>query len=134
MQVTITQSRNAGSGGDSSLLQALAEKPVLDPEIFGALHDMLDASVIAQIYREFLHQTRIRLTGLGTAPDPGKVREVAHTVKGTGGMLGAGQIAAWAEQLEHASAVTREAEQAIRQMLEGCAALEAILRTRQVAL
>ncbi len=134
MQVT-TQVQDAGSSRSPVVLRACATVPALDPEIFNSLHEVLDASVTAEIYREFLSQTRLRFASLAAGtPDLTRMREAAHTLKGTAGMLGAKQIAAGAERLESAVSGNGDAASIIRQILGDCGSLEAALRIRQVTL
>ena len=106
----------------------------LDSALFDSLRTVLNGTVLAQIYREFLAQTRSRIEEHTTKLDPGRLRPFGHTVKGTAGMLGALAIAHHAELLEEVAADPVRAAERLSVMLAACAALEAALRERQIAL
>ena len=101
---------------------------VLDGEVFGTLRELLDASILAQTYRDFLSQTRLRLKGFPAASEEKAVREMAHSLRGTAAMLGAGRIAAAVVRLEEEPVTSRAVEQVIELLHAECAALELALR------
>ncbi len=108
--------------------------PALDMEVFSALVELLDPSVIADTYREFLAQTRLRLGSLPKADETRQLHEVAHTMRGTAAMLGASGIAILVTQLEHGPITTLRLEQVTRQLEGSCTRLELALRQAQVPL
>ena len=73
---------------------------MLDLATFGAFRDVLDPKTLADIYREFLEGTAKRVTALPGLRDREELGRLAHTLKGTAGMLGAGRVAALAARLE----------------------------------
>ena len=106
--------------------------PALQQEIFDSLCHLLDKAVLTQIYSEFLAQTRLRVHALTQSADPQVVQAMAHTIKGTAGMLGADRIAAAAKQLEDDPATGSDLSAALAEIAEGCTALEAALNGKQV--
>jgi HPt (histidine-containing phosphotransfer) domain-containing protein len=105
----------------------------VDQEVLSFLQQTLDARVLARIYWEFLERTRGRIDGLATLDRAG-LREFAHTVSGTAGMLGATALAVYAGAAGALEPCSRELEQLAR-MLEGaCEHLESQLRRQRVAL
>lgn len=123
-----------------------AEEPVLDPAIFGAFKDVLDAKTLGEIYREFLLQTQTRLAALPHLRDREELERLAHTLKGTSGMLGAARVAALAAQLEHELAGKPNSypnsnpdlkpvlELVAQQLADACAELQTALTREQVEL
>ncbi len=93
---------------------------------------MLAPVIITQIYGEFLTLTRLRLQTLPEIFDRQQVGELAHTIKGTAGMLGAQQIAACAEQLESDLDSHRAFESTVQRLGKACLELETELRKEQV--
>ncbi len=132
MQTAVGRAR-AKPSGLSRPPQTYAFEPSLDTAIFSALAEALDRVVLAQIYREFLSQTRSRIEELSSRRDKYTRAALAHTIKGTAGMLGARSLATWAACLEHAEG-EGETEKMLTAMLAACAALDAALRERQIAL
>ena len=108
--------------------------PSLDPDLFESLRGTLDRAVLAQIYREFLAHTRSRIEEHAIKLDPQRLRSLGHTIKGTAGMLGAAAMAKRAALLEEEAADPAKAAHGLSAMLAACAALEAALRERQIAL
>ncbi len=104
---------------------------VLDAAVFDALAAVLAPSVLAQIYREFLVQTQGRVEQLSFGSDTDLRRALAHTVKGTAGMLGARAVASCAEALEGARS-RRDEQKTLAAMLAACAMLHAALREKRV--
>lgn len=121
-------------GAPSALPGNQAPVSILDPEIFGSFRDMLDPETLAHIYREFLLTTRQRIDSLSEAPDPEALSRLAHTMKGTAGMLGANCIAARAAQLEHDLTHEPNLLQTAQQLTGDCHALESALAAEQVSL
>ena len=113
------------------LLPPCALEPSLDPAVFGALASALNPVVLAQIYREFLAQTRSRIEEPSIQNDDQARASLAHTIKGTAGMLGAEAIARCAAYLETPEA---EVKGTLTAMSTACAALETALRERQITL
>lgn len=108
--------------------------PALDVEVFSALTELLDASVVADTYREFLAQTRLRLRSM---PDAGEIKQlhsVAHTMRGTAAMLGASGLATLITQLEHGPITTLMLEQVTKQLERACTRLELALRQARIPL
>ncbi len=118
------------SGGARLAVQA--GPAVLDSEVFGSLRELLDATILAQTYRDFLSQTRLRLKGFPAASQEKAIREIAHGLRGTAGMLGANRIAAAAARLEEEPVTSRAVEQVIEQLYAECAALESALRKEEL--
>ncbi len=116
-----------------ALLSPAAE-PVLDLAIFGAFRDVLDPKTLAGIYRDFLLQTGARVAALPRLQDREELSGLAHTLKGTAGMLGANRVAARAAQLERELAAGPDLALAAQQLAEACTALRAALIQAQVAL
>ena len=109
-----------------------SEAPV-DREVLSFLQQTLDAGVLARIYGEFLERTRRRIDELAALNRAG-LREFAHTVAGTSGMLGATALAIYAGAAGALEPGSSEVEQLAR-MLEGaCEHLESELRRQRVAL
>ena len=130
MQATAERT-SAVRSGSGRLLPPCALEPSLDPAVFGALASVLDPVVLAQIYREFLSQTRCRIEEPSMQHDTQIRASLAHTIKGTAGMLGAEAIARCAAYLEEPKA---DVKGTLTAMSAACAALETALRERQVAL
>ncbi len=106
----------------------------LDTVLFDSLQGILNGTTLAQIYREFLQHTRSRIEEHAVRLDPERLRALGHTVKGTAGMLGAAAVAQLALRLEERAADPAAAAEELSAMLAACAALEAALRERQIAL
>ncbi len=134
MQVTPERSGFTGDVACTALALRFGDSPTLDPVVFGSLRGMLDSQVVAQIYREFLLQTRVRLSALSTLEDSGKLRELAHTLKGTAGMLGARELSAYAASLEDTHLAQSDLQQISRRMVVCCEELEEALRRERLAL
>ncbi len=109
-------------------------EPTLDAAILASLRELLDAGIVAGIYREFLAQTQARLTSLEAPADPKHVCELAHTIKGTAGMLGAKAIAACAAELEDGPGSPEHLRRQVDRLGEACRALDAALRQERVLL
>ena len=120
--------------GQPSPLPSCAPLPSLDTTLFGSLQETLNGSTLAQIYREFLCNTRSRIEEHAVRLEPERLRTLGHTVKGTAGMLGAAAIAHRAALLEQRAEDPAAAAEELSSMLAACAALEAALRERHVAL
>lgn len=131
MQTAAGQAR-ATRPSPQGLPRACAEEPCLDAPAFAALAGVLDSSVLAGIYREFLAQTRSRLHQLSSGADRELRAALAHSIKGTAGMLGARSVASCAERLERVES-EREAAVVLRAMAAACDRLDGELRERQVA-
>ncbi len=108
--------------------------PTLDAEVFSTLAELLNPSVIADTYREFLAQTRLRLCSMPKADETEQLHNLAHTMRGTAAMLGANGLAILVTQLEHGSMTPLRLEQITRQLQRGCTRLELALRQTQVLL
>ncbi len=114
--------------GDASFPQP---DSVLDPLTFEPLRELLTPEVLTQIYREFLEQTRMRIDAL--LAERASVPELAHTMRGTAGMLGAQAIAALAGELEQAPA-DQDPRRLLGELHRGCDLLEQILRGERLQL
>ena len=132
MQGTDEQARS-GRPGLKSPAPPCAPAP-LDTVLFDSLQGTLNGTTLAQIYREFLQHTRSRIEEHAVRLEPERLRALGHTVKGTAGMLGAAAVAQLALRLEERAADPAAAEEKLSAMLAACAALEAALRERQIAL
>lgn len=108
--------------------------PVLDMEVFSALAELLDPTVVAYTYREFLAQTRLRLFSMPKADETRQLHEIAHAMRGTAAMLGANGIAMLVTQLEHDAITTLRLEQVTRQLERSCNRLELALCQARVVL
>ncbi len=108
--------------------------PTLDVEVFSALVELLDPFVIADTYREFLAQTRLRLGSLPKADETRQLHEVAHTMRGTAAMLGASGIATLVTQLEYGPITASRLKKITEQLEDSCTRLELALRRVQVLL
>ncbi|WP_158615430.1 Hpt domain-containing protein [Acidipila sp. EB88] len=109
--------------------------PALDPSTFGTLRRLLDETVLADTYREFLRQTRRRLEAALNAPAEQDVAHVlGHTLRGTAGMLGAAGLARVAAEFEAESLPETRFRALVQETLRGCTLLEAALREAHVAL
>ena len=117
--------------GSPGLSQPRVHELCLDLTVFDALAGVLDPPVLAQVYREFLLQTRSRVEELRSKPNYGNRPALAHTIKGTAGMLGARAIAGHAERLESGQG-EGETAKTLAAMLTACAALDAALRERRI--
>ncbi len=132
MQVTPERTALGHQDLGSAFLNASTTTPALDAAVFLGLSELLERSVLAQIYHEFLNGTRARLQALAAVPEPTTLKNTGHTIKGTAGMLGARALADCAAQLEQASTAGKQARRLIRRMLHHCDSLEAELKFRQV--
>ncbi len=128
------------SGADSLPAGAGAagsnEDPVLDLATFGAFRDVLDPHTLADIYREFLQTTATRVAALPGLRDREELARLAHTLKGTAGMLGANRVAARAARLEQELELPGEPDlrTTADELGEACAELRVALARQQVAL
>jgi HPt (histidine-containing phosphotransfer) domain-containing protein len=105
----------------------------VDNEILSFLQQTLDPVVLARIYAEFLERTRGRIAEL-TALDQAGVREFAHTVAGTAGMLGATALAICAGAAGPLQPGSSELGRLARTLEAACEHLETELRLQRVAL
>ena len=115
-------------------LDPICAASVLDLHVFEPLRALLDPATLSELYAGLLKQTRLRLSAAEQAGEPDDVRATAHAIRGSAGMLGAAALAGLAAALEAHPVPADGLHQALKTMREGCAALEAALRERQVDL
>lgn len=106
----------------------------LDLQIFECFRAALDPSVLGDIYRDFLAQTRDRMTVLLGGASSDLIHSLSHTIFGTAGMLGAHRVADAAWSLDGATAEGAAIEQHVKAISEACEALETALRAQKVNL
>ena len=106
---------------------------VLDPAVFTSFRSFLDEAAAAQVYRIFLADTRQRIGVIAADPACSEAAGLAHTVKGTAGMLGASAIAYRAAQVEHCLPHPPSIASLLARLYDDCAALEAELKHKGVA-
>lgn len=102
----------ASQARTSAVPQALPEPKPVDAELLARLRDVLGEN-LAHVLELFLEDTPdylARLSAAAQASDPETLRQVAHTLKGIAGSLGAVQLAAVARELEQQASVGTLAE------------------------
>ncbi len=108
---------------------------MLDLATFAAFRDVLDPQTLADIYREFLHTTAARVAALPGLRDRGEeLGRLAHTLKGTAGMLGANRVAALAARLEQELPGKPDLRQTADELAKACTELRVALGRERVAL
>jgi HPt (histidine-containing phosphotransfer) domain-containing protein len=91
---------------------AANRRPPLDDKIFGQLKSKIGGEPLRQLYQMTLDDVRVRLGRIATAASSGDqtvVRQEAHTIKGSCGMVGALELQALAAATEGGSPVDTSA-------------------------
>jgi len=108
---TQTADRIAAKTEDPSIVES-ARQPPLDDNIFEQLKSKIGAETLRQLYDMTLNDVRARLGRIATAAQQGDqptVRQEAHTIKGSCGMVGALELQALAAATEGGSPVDTSA-------------------------
>ena len=120
---------NAEAPGEHATHVDVPSVEVLDGDTFQALLSTLQPTVLLEIYRQFLLQTRQRCEALQRSSDSATLHAFAHTLRGTAGMLGATSIAALADQFTTDGAPLLRS---IDRLETACHALESALRQERL--
>jgi CheY-like chemotaxis protein/HPt (histidine-containing phosphotransfer) domain-containing protein len=109
---TQTTDRTSTETGRPSAADSPAPVPPVDDKIFEQLKSKVGSGLLLQMYQMTLDDVRVRLGHIAAAADSGDeatVRQEAHTIKGSCGMMGALELQALAAATEGGSAVDTSA-------------------------
>ena len=104
--------------------------PVLDQTVYEKLARMMSPAGLRETYEACVNDVRLRVAEMRTAAatnDLGSVRRIAHTLKGSAGMIGARRLTACAAELELGSYDTGPVFNLIDKLLSCCDDLHRIL-------
>jgi CheY-like chemotaxis protein/HPt (histidine-containing phosphotransfer) domain-containing protein len=82
---------------------ATANEPALDEAIYQKMSSMMPPEALREVYEVCLNDTRARhaeMKAAAAANDLPSVRRIAHTLKGSAGMIGARKLASAAAEIE----------------------------------
>ena len=114
----------------SESLQPSNEEPALDEAVYQKMSRMMPLSALREVYEACLKDARIREQEMRAAAADGdlpSIRRLAHTLKGSAGMVGAKKLAASAAALELRDYRPEQVFELIRNLLSNCDELHRIL-------
>ena len=106
------------------------DRPTLDESVYEKMSRMMPAAALREVYDACLKDTRIRgeeMQAAAASNDLLSLRNLAHAVKGSAGMVGAKKLAAAAAELESGSYNHEQVLPLIRNLLSYCDELHRIL-------
>jgi CheY-like chemotaxis protein/HPt (histidine-containing phosphotransfer) domain-containing protein len=109
---TQTSNRIAVEPEDSSIDTSSARVPPLDDKIFEQLKSKVGNELLLQMYEMTLDDVRVRLARIAAAAKSGDqltIRQEAHTIKGSCGMMGALELQSMATATEGGSPIDTSA-------------------------
>ncbi len=105
-------------------------RPVLDDEVYQKMTRMMPASAVREVYEACLSDVRARAPEMreaAAANDVASVRRIAHTFKGSAGMIGAKQLGSAAAELELGVYQPENVPKLVDNLLSCCDELHRIL-------
>jgi len=109
---------------------ATANEPVLDEAVYQKMSRMMSPEALREIYEACLNDTRARhaeMRAAAAANDLLLVRRIAHTLKGSAGMIGARKLASSAAEIELGVYETEQVFNLLANLLSSCDELHRIL-------
>ena len=119
-----------GHSGAEPTDAAGEDTPALDEAVFQKMSGMMPPAALREVYEASLNDARAREQGMRAAArggDLGSIRVIAHTLKGSAGMVGARKLAACAAELELGTYETEQVFELIDKLLSCCDELHRIL-------
>ena len=106
------------------------EQPVLDEEVYQKMRRMMPAGAVREVCEACLSDVRARAPEMRAAAatgDAASVRRIAHTFKGSAGMIGAKQLGSAAAELELGVYQAEKVPELVDNLLSCCDDLHRIL-------
>jgi len=115
----------------AELIEAAGEHaPALDEAVYQKMSRMMPPGALSEVYEACLKDARAReqeMRAAAGAGDLASVRRIAHTLKGSAGMVGAGRLTTCAAELELGSYEEEQLFKLIDKLLSCCDELHRIL-------
>jgi CheY-like chemotaxis protein len=121
---------NGHSPDIESQAPAANDRPALDEAVYHKMSGMMPPAALREVYKACLEDARVRereMRAAASVNDLPTVRRIAHTLKGSAGMVGAKKLAATAADLELGANEPEQVFKLIDNLLSCCEELHRIL-------